>query len=105
MWTAENTNTSVPMRIADNGEGGYYNSSRMIKNGDYVRLKNATISYNLPKSAMNKIGISNARVYVSGVNLLTFSGLNVDPEIQNDGYTNFQMPNLRTVSLGIDVSF
>lgn len=104
MWTPENTNTSVPIRVADIGSG-YYNSTRMVKNADYVRLKNATISYNLPKNVVNKINLTNVRFYVSGSNLLTFSGLNVDPEIANHGETNFVMPPLRTYSLGLEVSF
>lgn len=40
-----------------------------------------------------------------GANLLTFSGLHVDPEIQSDGYVNFGMPAMRTVTLGLEVSF
>ncbi|MBO5919494.1 MAG: TonB-dependent receptor [Bacteroidales bacterium] len=104
-WSPENPNGSIPIRIADNTEGGYYDSSRAIHKGDFLRLKNLTVSYTLPKTFTQKYSISNARVYVAGANLLTFSGLHVDPELPSDGYYNFGMPAMRTVTLGLEVSF
>ena len=104
-WSETNTNSNVPKRIQDNNQGGYYYSSRFMKKGDYLRLKNMTVSYNIPKSFTNQLGISNARVYVAGSNLLTFSGLNIDPEVPANGRYKYSMPALRTVSLGVEVSF
>jgi len=104
-WSETNKDSSVPMRIAGNNQGGYYYSSLYIKKGDYLRLKNMTISYNVPKTFVNRMGMSNARVYLAGTNLLTFSGLNIDPEIKANGYYYYSMPALRTVSLGVEVSF
>lgn len=104
-WTPTNTNTDVPKRVADNGQGGYYYSSRYLKKGDFLRLKNLTLSYNLPKNFVQKLAMSNARIYVAGANLLTFSGLNIDPEIQASGYYYYVTPALRTVTFGIDLSF
>ena len=104
-WSETNTNSNVPKRIQDNNQGGYYYSSRFMKKGDYLRLKNMTVSYNIPKSFTNQLGISNARVYVAGSNLLTFSGLNIDPEVPSNGRYRYSMPALRTVSLGVEVSF
>lgn len=104
-WSETNKNSSVPMRVSGNNQGGYYYSSRFMKKGDYLRLKNLTVSYNLPKTFVNKIGMSNARVYVAGSNLLTFSGLDIDPEVRANGRYRYSMPALRTVSLGVEVSF
>ena len=104
-WSETNTSSDVPKRIQDNNQGGYYYSSRFMKKGDYLRLKNMTVSYNIPKSFTNQLGISNARVYVAGSNLLTFSGLNIDPEVPSNGRYKYSMPALRTVSLGVEVSF
>jgi hypothetical protein len=59
----------------------------------------------LPKTFTQKYSISNARVYMAGANLLTFSGLHIDPELPSDGYYNFSMPAMRTVTLGLEVSF
>lgn len=104
-WTENNRNTDVPKRIRDNGQGGYYDSSRFLKKGDYLRLKNATLSYNLPKSFTQKLRMSNARIYLAGANLLTFSGLNFDPEVPASGFYNYQMPSMRTGTLGLEVTF
>lgn len=104
-WTVDNQDAKYPKRIAGNNQGGYYDSDRFLFKGDYLRLKNATISYNVPKDFVKKAGISNARVYVAGANLLTFSDLHVDPEIQQSGYYSMGMPSMRTVTMGIEVSF
>ena len=104
-WTPTNTNTNVPRRIRDNGQGGYYYSSKYLKKGDFLRLKNLTLSYNLPRGFNSKLGLAGARIYVAGTNLLTFSGLNIDPEIKSSGYYNYSMPAMRTVTLGLDLTF
>ncbi len=104
-WSPSNVDATIPQRIANNNQGGYYESSRFIKEGDYLRLKNVTLSYNLSDRFTQKMRVNGARVFLSGSNLLTFSGLDIDPEIQASGYYNFYMPALRTVSLGVEVSF
>ena len=105
-WTPENTDAKYPKRIAKNSQSGnYYDSDNFLFKGDYLRLKNATVSYNLPKTFVKKANISNARVYLAGANLLTFSKLHVDPEIQQSGYYNMDMPSMRTVTFGVEVSF
>ena len=104
-WTVDNQDAKYPKRIAGNDQGGYYDSDRFLFEGDYLRLKNATVSYNLPKNLVKKAGITNARAYVAGANLLTFSKLHVDPEIQQSGYYSMGMPAMRTVTLGLEVSF
>ena len=104
-WSEDNPDGTIPRRVAGNTEGGYYYSSRFLKKGDFLRLKNLTLSYSIPKNFINKMGLTNARVYLAGANLLTFSGLDIDPEIQSSGYYNYSMPALRTVTLGVEVSF
>ena len=104
-WRDDNKGGSIPRRVTSNNQGGYYYSSRFLKKGDFLRLKNMTLSYNLPQNFVNKIGLLNARVYVAGSNLLTFSGLDIDPEIQSSGYYYYSMPALRSVTLGLEISF
>ena len=104
-YSANNTNAKYPMRLAGNNQGGYYDSDRFLHKGDYLRLKNATISYNIPRTFANKLSLTSARVYVAGANLLTFSKLHVDPEIQNSGFYSLGMPAMRTVTFGVEVSF
>ncbi len=103
-WQKPGDITDVPRRVAGNTQGGYYDSSRALKKGDYLRWKNLTVSWNLPQDLLKKAGVSNARVYMAGNNLLTFTGLNFDPEVQANGYYNFTFPALRTVTIGLEVS-
>ena len=61
-------------------------SSRWIEDGSYLRVKNVTLGYYLPKSLLNSIKINSARVYLSAQNLLTltkFTGW--DPEGRSQG--------------------
>ena len=104
-WSETNKDAAFPKRIAGNNQGGYYDSDRFLHRGDYLRLKNATISYTIPRAFVNKLSLSNARVYVAGANLLTFSKLHIDPEIQNSGFYSLGMPSMRTVTFGLEVSF
>lgn len=103
-WTETNKDASIPRRVVGNNQGGYYYSSRYLKRGDFLRLKNLTLSYNLPKALTEKAHMANARVYLSGANLLTFSGLDIDPEIQASGYYNYAVPAMRTVTLGLEIT-
>jgi TonB-linked SusC/RagA family outer membrane protein len=103
-WQKPGDVTDVPRRVAGNNQGGYYDSSRALKKGDYLRWKNLTVSYSIPSLWLDKAGISNARVYMAGNNLLTFTGLNFDPEVQSNGYYNFTFPALRTFTLGLEIS-
>ena len=54
---------------------------------------------------LNKINMVNARVYVSGTNLITFANTDIDPEVTVNGSYSYGMPALRSVSFGLEVSF
>jgi hypothetical protein len=84
---------------------GYYNSTRMILKGDFLRLKNMTLSYNLPQSMVRKAGMDMVRVYASGTNLLTFTGLYFDPESPRyGGFLNWNTPPVRTITFGLEIT-
>lgn len=104
-WRQDNTNGDIPRRILGNNQGGYYNSTRYLHRDNFMRLKNMTVSYSLPKKFVEKLTLKNARVYVAGTNLVTISNSEIDPEVQADGNYNYQMPMLRTFTFGIEVSF
>ena len=103
-WQKPGDVTQVPRLVAGNTGGGYYDSDRALKKGDYLRLKDMTISYTIPKHIKDFLKLSNARIYVSGTNLLTFTKLTFDPEVASNGYYDFTLPALRTVTLGIEIS-
>ncbi|KAA2238390.1 TonB-dependent receptor [Chitinophaga agrisoli] len=92
--------------------------SRYLQNAAYLRLKNITLGYNLPASLVNKAGMANARIYVTGQNLWTWSPMykyvkTMDPEViegsdpeLNDGAGNgMSYPMLKTYTIGINVTF
>lgn len=75
-----------------------------LQNASYIRLKNVEIGYSLPDKWMQKINMQGLRIYVSGYNLLTFTGLKyLDPEYNvTDAYS---YPISRTFTLGLNIKF
>ncbi|MFA7042897.1 MAG: TonB-dependent receptor [Bacteroidales bacterium] len=105
-WTGEGTSNSMPRAIYGNPNKNVRSSTRFIEDGSYIRLKNVTLGYNLPKRLTGKITASNIRLFVSGQNLLTltdYSGF--DPEVDISGFDQGNYPVARTISFGIDVNF
>ncbi|MFD2524046.1 SusC/RagA family TonB-linked outer membrane protein [Emticicia soli] len=112
-WTPENPNTNVPQaRLFFNN--GAQPSSRFIEDGSFVRLRNVTLAYNLPKSVISKVKLSNVRLYVTGQNLLTFTKYSGwDPEVNADdivsniaiGYDFYTTPQARVIMGGLNISF
>lgn len=101
-WTPENTDAAFPRLITS--AVNYQPSSFWIKSGAYLRLKNVSIGYTLPKSLLTKTFISNLRIFATGQNLLTFSSLpkDVDPEAPNDIR---YYPQVRTITFGLNANF
>lgn len=112
-WTPTNTNTNVPeARYLSNN--GSQQSTRYIVDGSFVRLRNATLAYNLPKEWLQDLGVTNVRVFVSGLNLLTITKyVGWDPEMNSDftvtnisqGVDFYTPPQARTFMFGINVGF
>ncbi len=103
-WTPENRNAKYP-RLSTLGRtnGGKF-SNWWVKDASYVRLKSAQIGYTLPSSLIKRAKIQNIRVFASGSNLFTISGLKyLDPEMPdvNQGY----YPQQRLYEFGISVNF
>ena len=74
------------------------------KDMSFLRLKNAELGYTLPKKWTERAGLSTVRVYVQGVNLMTFSDFKLwDPELSSS-YGNVY-PLTRNVSLGLNLNF
>jgi TonB-linked SusC/RagA family outer membrane protein len=85
--------------------GTAQNSTYFLKDASYLRLKNIQIGYILPSAISNKFGISFLKVFVSGDNLLTFTKYpDLDPERAADGW-HAQYPQLKTLSMGLNVKF
>jgi TonB-linked SusC/RagA family outer membrane protein len=84
-WTPQNPDARYP-RLAASGSQSNTNNFRRgsdmyIFDGSYLRVKNVTLGYTLPQGIAKAIGMHKVRAYVSGQNILTFSGLKfLDPE-------------------------
>lgn len=106
-WTPENQ-TNIPSFSGVE----YVNSSRWVENGSYLRLKNITFGYRLPQQFLNKIGFSQARIYVSANNLLTitkYTGFDPEASIGNDavaaGVDRGIYPSSKSFLMGLDITF
>lgn len=106
MWKGPG-DTSAKLPKFEYGSASQSLSSRWLMPTDYLRLKNLTFGIRLPQSWTHKAGMSNARIYFSGSNLLTWKSkdLVVDPEMPVTGACTFETPALRTFTFGIELSF
>ena len=106
LWRYSNTGTTLFSGIY--GHGNSFTQTRYLLNLAYMRLKNLTIGYTLPRSLIGKINISRARVYFSGENLFTIQNTHVpmDPEnTRSEHMLGRTFPMQRTFSVGIQVNF
>lgn len=101
-----NYNTQLPRLSVKNTVNNTYPSDRWLFNCSYLRLKNLQVYYNLPANLLGKVGISNAKMYLSGQNLYTISSLpkdlGIDPEI---GSATGGYPLVKTITMGVDITF
>jgi TonB-linked SusC/RagA family outer membrane protein len=106
MWTPENTSGTLPLLRGTDLTDPMQQSTRQMHSASFLRLKNINLSYNLPTSLIRKIGLTNARVFFNGTNLLTVSKYKIaDPEVNNYGTRGWETPNAKVYTFGIDVNF
>lgn len=105
-WTPETAETATYPRLTAGGNmynyGNNWSSSLFVQNGNYIRLKNATVSYKLPENfCRNYLGGLRVKIFVQGQNLLTWSRTRLqDPEVTFTSY-----PLQRTITTGINLNF
>lgn len=101
-WTYTNQNAKFPSPGADKSIYTTYGSSLLYEKADFLKIKDITLSYSLPKTWISKIGLSNARIYGSLKNFFTFSHIdNFDPEAGGD----FSFPLAKQAVIGINLEF
>ena len=99
----ENEGSTIPMLSTMNNSDEGRASTYFVENGSYLKLRTLQLGYNLPDEIAKKAKLSNARIYLSGNNLLTIKGSSLtctDPE--NPG---FAYPISTSISFGIQVGF
>lgn len=76
-----------------------------MQNAAYLRLKSIELGYTLPKKWMNHLGVQNLRVYMSGYNLFTITGLDYcDHEFPSENY-GYNYPLNKTFTIGANLTF
>lgn len=117
-WSPENTDAKYPEPRLFEGNG-YGTSSLLIFDGSYLRLKEVTLGYTLPKSLIRSIKLDEVRVFARAYNLLTFTnypgwdpeadylGTDVTNQTANirQGYDFYTAPQPRTITFGINLGF
>jgi len=103
-WTLDNPSSVYP-RTVDRANQYFSNrNTYYMMSSNYIRLKNFEIGYNLPPGISKRVGINNLRIYVNGLNLITWSKQDIlDPEgtSQNGQY----YPQARIINTGVTVTF
>lgn len=122
-WTENNRDAYLPRYAGYNSSVGYGGSNaisdRYLQNIAYIRLKNIQLGYTLPKNLVSKMRMQNARIYVTGENLWSWSPLyrhtrdfdvtntaGSDPDLTSGtSGDNYSYPLMKSVSLGLSLTF
>ncbi|RAJ10674.1 TonB-linked SusC/RagA family outer membrane protein [Chitinophaga skermanii] len=99
-WTPDRTGAYYP--AYKNKAGNRQVQTRYLENGAYLRMKNISLGYTVPKNITERIKLSRVRVYAAAYNLFQISKLpsTFDPELLSSNY-----PILKSLAAGIQVSF
>ena len=101
-WTPNNTNTDIPKVSVDDRNGNRRISTRFLKDGSYMRIRNITLGYNF-KSLIKTDAIGSLRFYVTAQNALTFTKYpGLDPEIQANTNDTRGLGVSSDLAVGID---
>ena len=103
-WTPENPNASYPRLSTVPNGNNFWRSTWWLVNGEYLRLKDTRVGYNVPEKYLRKTPFTGINVYLAGTNLLTFSHFKyVDPE--SPSVSRGYYPQQQTFSIGLNVTF
>ena len=111
-WHGEGTSYHIP-RVFVRGDASSMDSSYFIEDGDYLSIANVQLSYAFPHKLLRKIRMRNARIFLSGANLHTFTKATgykthtgATGNANRGGIDNFGLyPDNRTFTVGTSFSF
>lgn len=105
-WTPQTHETATyPALHIGATSQNHVSNTFFLKNNPYLRLKNVEIAYRLSPAAAKKVGMKGLRIYVSGLNLITWDKLKVvDPETPTNSGSGVY-PQARNFSLGLNLNF
>ena len=104
-WSEDNRNSYAlwPRLSHSLNQNDAQTSTWFMRNGAFLRVKSVELGYQLPKSMITKVRLTNARFYLSGTNLLCFSGFKLwDVEMGGNG---LGYPIQRVVNVGLTINF
>ena len=107
-WQKPGDVTNVPRYEFGSTNNSNAFSTRFLYKGDFIRLRNVTLGYNVNLAALKRIGINTLRVYVRGTNLWTKTydkNLTVDPEQGLASTSNLNVFYTKSLTAGINVGF
>ncbi|HKA60594.1 MAG TPA: TonB-dependent receptor [Gemmatimonadales bacterium] len=113
-WQQPGDITNEPRASFDGTSGADLISSRMMEDGSYVRLQEVTLGYSLPAYISNALQMKDARLYVSGRNLMTWTNYSgYSPDVNSAGSsTNTELstefyayPSARSFLIGFSGAF
>ena len=116
-WRADKpSDVGIPFKGPSNS--GVYgnvsnNNDRALFDGSYLRIKNITLAYQFPKSIVQKVGLSNMRVYSNIANMFTLTNYRgIDPDVNSQGANpmsagvdNYSYPTAKTITFGMNLEF
>jgi hypothetical protein len=111
LWQKPGDNATKP--LPQNARNSFDPSTRFIEDGSFLKVRNITLSYDLPKRMISKIKLNGLTISLSADNAYTFTDFwGQDPEISIDpgggnlpGYTEFKYPNNRQYLLSLKIRF
>ena len=108
-WTPENNSSNIT-RARANGSLQY--SSQFVEDGSYLKLRNVTLGYTIPKKVLKKAKIDNLRLYLSAENIFTITSYSgMDPEVSTrhsvltPGFDWSAYPRAFNASFGVNITF
>lgn len=114
-WTGEGSTNDYPRALYSGANFTANNrfSSRFLEDGSFLRLRTATLAYNLPTALINKVRLNSARLYVTASNLFVLTRYSGgDPEVsgnsanvQQQGFDNANYPAARSFVFGVNLAF
>lgn len=107
-WQKPGDITDVPQFIAGGQGEAAARSTRFLMDGSYMRMKNITLGYTLPKAISKVLTIDNLRLYASVDNLFTITAkdfMGFDPQTMDDYYQMWTYPLPTSFLFGVNVSF
>ncbi len=105
-WEKAGDVATHPKYVIGGNKNAQRPSSRFLENGNYLRLRNITLNYDLPKALISRARLGGIRLSASGDNLFTitkFSG--IDPDVTETGDVGTKYPFSKKFILGVQLTF